>query len=92
MKVSAACHLPWWEIFKDGDDAFVKRSAAREHHTLNAGTASASEASLEYGFLAPVTLYFDELDSLGMLHNGRYSVLAERAALPSGGWRGWRRR
>lgn len=32
-----------------------------------------------YGQLVPVTVFFDDLDPLGMLHNSHYPVLAERA-------------
>ncbi|MFD3487543.1 acyl-CoA thioesterase [Streptomyces sp. NPDC058665] len=31
------------------------------------------------GFLVPVAVHFDELDSFGMLYNNRYGVLVERA-------------
>ncbi|MFI6084862.1 acyl-CoA thioesterase [Streptomyces sp. NPDC051217] len=37
----------------------------------------ATESS--YGFLVPVAVHFDELDSFGMLYNSRYGVLVERA-------------
>ena len=41
----------------------------------------------EYGFVVPMNVYFDDLDSFGMLHNSRYAVLVERA------WIGyWQRR
>ncbi|WP_408647552.1 acyl-CoA thioesterase [Streptomyces geranii] len=49
-------------------------------------TAEASEAPIppavqngSYGQLMPVTVHFDDLDSLGMLHNARYPLLVERA-------------
>ncbi|MFG2227191.1 acyl-CoA thioesterase [Streptomyces sp. NPDC048644] len=32
-----------------------------------------------YGQLVPVTVHFDDLDALGMLHNSRFPLLAERA-------------
>ncbi|MGW1839716.1 acyl-CoA thioesterase [Streptomyces sp. NPDC002067] len=32
-----------------------------------------------YGQLIPVAVHFDDLDPLGMLHNSRYPLLAERA-------------
>ncbi|MEU3660733.1 thioesterase family protein [Streptomyces sp. NPDC032940] len=35
--------------------------------------------ALSYGRLVPVTVHFDDLDALGLLHNARYPVLAERA-------------
>ncbi|WP_216590021.1 acyl-CoA thioesterase [Streptomyces brasiliscabiei] len=41
----------------------------------------ASAPALPYGQLIPVRVHFDELDALGMLHNARYPLLAERAWL-----------
>ncbi|MER6345785.1 acyl-CoA thioesterase [Streptomyces sp. NPDC001595] len=35
--------------------------------------------TLSYGRLIPVTVHFDDLDALGLLHNARYPVLVERA-------------
>lgn len=35
--------------------------------------------TLTYGELVPVTVHFDDLDALGMLHNSRYPLLVERA-------------
>jgi acyl-CoA thioester hydrolase len=35
--------------------------------------------ALSYGRLIPVTVHFDDLDALGLLHNARYPVMAERA-------------
>ncbi|MGI5254206.1 acyl-CoA thioesterase [Actinacidiphila glaucinigra] len=35
--------------------------------------------SVDYGVLIPLDVYFDDLDPYGMLHNGRYTVMAERA-------------
>ncbi|MFJ3228802.1 acyl-CoA thioesterase [Streptomyces sp. NPDC086783] len=32
-----------------------------------------------HGRLVPVTVHFDDLDALGLLHNARYPVLVERA-------------
>ncbi|GAB7041041.1 MULTISPECIES: acyl-CoA thioesterase [Catenuloplanes] len=43
----------------------------------------------EYGVTAPVTIHFDDLDALGILHNARYAVLAERAILEWWAARGW---
>ncbi|MFJ9378492.1 acyl-CoA thioesterase [Streptomyces sp. NPDC101455] len=34
---------------------------------------------LSYGQLLAVTVHFDDLDALGMLHNARYPLLVERA-------------
>ena len=46
---------------------------------MNTQTQFSSGASLEYGFLVPMSVFFDDLDSFGMLHNSRYTVLVERA-------------
>ncbi|MGW0625444.1 acyl-CoA thioesterase [Streptomyces sp. NPDC002758] len=35
--------------------------------------------ALSYGRLIPVTVHFDDLDALGLLHNARYPVMVERA-------------
>ncbi|GHB63836.1 thioesterase [Streptomyces viridiviolaceus] len=43
-------------------------------------TAEAPAApTLSYGRLVPVTVHFDDLDALGLLHNARYPVMVERA-------------
>ncbi|TDT36868.1 acyl-CoA thioester hydrolase [Streptomyces sp. BK208] len=43
-------------------------------------TAEAPTApALSYGRLVPVTVHFDDLDALGLLHNARYPVMVERA-------------
>ncbi|WP_406370267.1 acyl-CoA thioesterase [Streptomyces sp. NBC_00647] len=43
-------------------------------------TAEAPVApALPYGRLLPVTVHFDDLDALGLLHNARYPVMVERA-------------
>ncbi|MFI5686137.1 acyl-CoA thioesterase [Streptomyces sp. NPDC051636] len=43
-------------------------------------TAEAPPApALPYGRLIPVTVHFDDLDALGLLHNARYPLMAERA-------------
>ncbi|MFD7939050.1 acyl-CoA thioesterase [Streptomyces sp. NPDC059755] len=43
-------------------------------------TAEAPSApAVSYGRLMPVTVHFDDLDALGMLHNARYPLLVERA-------------
>ncbi|MER6085207.1 thioesterase family protein [Streptomyces sp. NPDC001833] len=43
-------------------------------------TAEAPSApALSYGRLLPVSVHFDDLDALGMLHNARYPLLVERA-------------
>jgi acyl-CoA thioester hydrolase len=35
--------------------------------------------TVEYGYLEPVTVHFDDLDAMGMVHNARYALLVERA-------------
>ncbi|MFK0283673.1 acyl-CoA thioesterase [Streptomyces sp. NPDC090499] len=43
-------------------------------------TAEALPApTLSHGRLLPVSVHFDDLDALGMLHNARYPLLVERA-------------
>ncbi|MGW7544922.1 acyl-CoA thioesterase [Streptomyces sp. NPDC054770] len=43
-------------------------------------TAEALPApALSHGRLLPVSVHFDDLDALGMLHNARYPLLVERA-------------
>ncbi|MCT7352410.1 acyl-CoA thioesterase [Streptomyces sp. 15-116A] len=43
-------------------------------------TAEAPPAPLlSHGRLIPVTVHFDDLDALGLLHNARYPLLVERA-------------
>lgn len=43
-------------------------------------TAEATLApALSHGRLIPVTVHFDDLDALGLLHNARYPLLVERA-------------
>ncbi|MFE1246615.1 acyl-CoA thioesterase [Streptomyces sp. NPDC058735] len=43
-------------------------------------TAEALPApALSHGLLVPVTVHFDDLDALGLLHNARYPLLVERA-------------
>ncbi|MET9062435.1 thioesterase family protein [Streptomyces antibioticus] len=43
-------------------------------------TAEAPTApALSHGRLIPVTVHFDDLDALGLLHNARYPVMVERA-------------
>ncbi|MPY35453.1 acyl-CoA thioesterase [Streptomyces adustus] len=43
-------------------------------------TAEAPTAPvLSYGRLVPVTVHFDDLDALGLLHNARYPLMVERA-------------
>ena len=35
--------------------------------------------TVHIGHVEPVTVHFDDLDAMGMLHNARYAVLLERA-------------
>ncbi|MEV0181098.1 thioesterase family protein [Streptomyces sp. NPDC050625] len=35
--------------------------------------------ALSYGRLIPVTVHFDDLDALGLLHNARHPLMVERA-------------
>ncbi|MET8448223.1 thioesterase family protein [Streptomyces sp. NPDC005209] len=35
--------------------------------------------AVSYGRLIPVTVHFDDLDALGLLHNARYPLMVERA-------------
>ena len=46
---------------------------------MNVETPAISGAGLEYGFFAPVPVYMDDLDFMGMLYNSRFTVLGERA-------------
>lgn len=39
-------------------------------------------STVEYGHLEPITVHFDDLDAMGILHNARYPVLLERALSP----------
>jgi acyl-CoA thioester hydrolase len=38
-----------------------------------------SAATVHYGHVEPVTVHFDDLDAMGIVHNARYAVLLERA-------------
>ncbi|HEU4421469.1 MAG TPA: thioesterase family protein [Pilimelia sp.] len=44
--------------------------------------STAAVPAVDYGHVEPVTVHFDDLDALGMLHNSRYAVLLERALTP----------
>ncbi|MBT8226864.1 MAG: acyl-CoA thioesterase [Dactylosporangium sp.] len=35
--------------------------------------------STDFGYFEPVTVHFDDLDAMGVLHNARYALLVERA-------------
>lgn len=45
--------------------------------------------STDVGVLVPVTVNYDDLDSMGVLHNSRYAVLVERAWVTYWGDRGF---
>lgn len=42
-------------------------------------TAPESEQTVSHGHLEPVFVHFEDLDSMGMVHNTRYALLVERA-------------
>ncbi|MBY8872855.1 acyl-CoA thioesterase [Micromonospora sp. PLK6-60] len=44
--------------------------------------ATADQPTVEFGHVELVTVHFDELDAMGLLHNARYAVLLERALTP----------
>ena len=46
--------------------------------------SSTATATVHYGHVEPVTVHFDDLDAMGIVHNARYAVLLERAL--SGYW------
>jgi acyl-CoA thioester hydrolase len=37
---------------------------------------------VDYGHLETLAIHFDDLDAMGLVHNGRYPVLLERALTP----------
>lgn len=37
------------------------------------------QAAVEYGYVEPTFVHFDDLDSMGMVHNSRYALMLERA-------------
>jgi acyl-CoA thioester hydrolase len=45
-------------------------------------SATIAPPAVLFGHIAPVEVYFDDLDPMGMLHNGRYAVLLEHAITP----------
>ena len=53
---------------------------------MTATPRTADAPGTDVGVLIPVEVHFDELDPMGLLHNGRYQVLVERAW--GGFWRG----
>lgn len=38
--------------------------------------------TVEFGHLEPITVYYDDLDAMGIVHNARYALLLERAITP----------
>jgi acyl-CoA thioester hydrolase len=38
--------------------------------------------AVKFGHVEPVTIHFDDLDAMGIVHNARYVVLLERALTP----------
>lgn len=46
-------------------------------------SSARSAGPVDYGVLIPAIVHFDDMDPLGMLHNTRYALLAERA------WMAW---
>jgi acyl-CoA thioester hydrolase len=44
--------------------------------------AESAPLDVEFGHVEAVTVHFDELDPMGILHNSRYAVLVERALTP----------
>ena len=45
-------------------------------------SAATTAPTVDYGHVEPVTVHFDDLDALGIVHNSRYAVLLERAITP----------
>src|SRR5690606_39834511 len=46
---------------------------------LRSDMTAAAPPRVEYGHVEPVTVFFDDLDALGFVHNARYPILLERA-------------
>jgi acyl-CoA thioester hydrolase len=44
--------------------------------------AALVEPAVSYGHVEPISIYFDDLDAMGIVHNARYAVLLERAVTP----------
>lgn len=42
-------------------------------------TTQQPEPGVERGYVEPMTVHFDDLDSMGIVHNTRYAVMLERA-------------
>ncbi|MGI5135285.1 MULTISPECIES: acyl-CoA thioesterase [unclassified Streptomyces] len=46
---------------------------------MSSTTQTADAPGTDVGVLMPVVVHFDDLDPMGLLHNGHYQVLVERA-------------
>ncbi|PZF99510.1 acyl-CoA thioesterase [Micromonospora deserti] len=44
--------------------------------------ATIEAPAVEFGHVEHVTVHFDDLDAMGIMHNARYAVLLERALTP----------
>lgn len=42
-------------------------------------SAAATQPTIDYGHVELLPVHFDDLDSMGMVHNSRYALLIERA-------------
>lgn len=40
---------------------------------------TAPTLAVEYGYVQPIAVHFDDLDAMGLVHNARYAVLLERS-------------
>lgn len=49
--------------------------------------STAIETTIQYGHVEPVTVHFEDLDAMGVVHNARHALLVERALAAF-----WRRR
>jgi acyl-CoA thioester hydrolase len=45
-------------------------------------TMTTPALTVDFGHVEPVTIHFDDIDAMGIVHNGRYPVLLERAISP----------
>lgn len=44
--------------------------------------AAGQSLTVDYGHVESMVIHFDDLDAMGLVHNGRYAVLLERALTP----------
>jgi len=49
---------------------------------MTTSAAPSQTLTVEYGHVEPIVIHFDDLDAMGIVHNGRYAVLLERALAP----------